>query len=380
MPEKKKSKSEGKKVRVPFRRNRQKPARDKDWTQRARQGEGHEFDAPAHENVVAKGNLSRQRTIIVHDQESEHGASWRRGVVLSMRGLFAAVDDGERIVTCTVRRVLRTRLITERHPVAVGDRVQFSLEQSGDAATQEGVIEAVEPRKGELRRLAGRRVQTIAANVDQAIIVTSAAQPMPKPHFVDRYLVAAHAGDITPVVCMNKMDLDEGDYAAAILEIYAGLGYRTLSASVVTGAGIEELRELLRGKESVIAGQSGVGKSSLLNAVDPELGLKIGAVMESTEKGRHTTTTAELIRLSFGGYVVDTPGIRSLDLSIVPRNEYEVYYIEFAPLVANCRFPDCTHTHEERCAIKDAVERGDIRVERYESYLHLFAEPGVMRE
>ncbi|MCO6439291.1 MAG: ribosome small subunit-dependent GTPase A [Phycisphaerae bacterium] len=380
MPDKKKNKGEGKKVRVPFRRNRLKPAREKDWTQRAREAEGHEVDSQARENVVAKGDLSRQRTIIVRDDEAAPRETWRRGVVLSMRGLFAAVDEGERIVSCTVRRVLRTRLIDERHPVAVGDRVFFSVGESGDVAVQEGVIEAVESRKGELRRLAGRRVQTIAANVDQAVIVSSAAQPAPKPHFVDRYIVAAHAGDITPVVCMNKMDLDEDEYGAAVLAMYAELGYRTIATSAVTGAGIDELRALLTDKESVIAGQSGVGKSSLLNAVDPELALKIGAVMESTEKGRHTTTTAELIRLSFGGYVVDTPGIRSLDLSIVPRNEYEAYFVEFAPLVPACHFPDCTHTHEERCAIKEAVERGDIRIERYESYLHLFTEPGVMRE
>lgn len=365
----------GKKIRVPFRRNRSAPGRITDWTRKAKESEGYEVDSERSENVVARGDLSRQRTIIVRDDEP--GGDLRRGVVVAMRGLFAEVDDGERVIPCTVRRVLRTRLTDERHPVAVGDWVRFRHEQEAEGASAEGVIEAVEPRRGELKRKAGRRVQTIVANVDQAVIVTSAREPTPKPQLIDRYIVAAHHGGITPVVCMNKIDLAEDETAGALLERYARLGYTTLAVSTVTGYGIDALRSLLKDKESVLAGQSGVGKSSLLNAVQPGLRLKVGDVQIQTEKGRHTTTTATLMRLDVGGYVVDTPGIRAFDLSLVPRNELELHFVEFARRVADCKFPDCSHIHETGCAILAAVERGEIDIERYESYLHMYQDPGA---
>jgi ribosome biogenesis GTPase len=220
----------------------------------------------------------------------------------------------------------------------------------------------------------GRRTQTIAANIDQAIIVTSAAQPDPKPHLVDRYIVSAHAGEMAPVICMNKIDLDVDGSAAAILDRYDRLGYRTLRTSVITREGIDELRNELKNRSTVIAGQSGVGKSSLLNTIQPGLLIRVGEVSAQSEKGRHTTTTACLHRLDFGGYVVDTPGIRSFDLSIIPAGELEAYFIEFVPLVLQCKFPDCTHTHETECAVKAGVERGDVHPHRYETYLALFDE------
>jgi ribosome biogenesis GTPase len=162
-----------------------------------------------------------------------------------------------------------------------------------------------------------------------------------------------------------------------VLERYRDLEYPTLLTSAVTGEGIDSLREVLKDKASVIAGQSGVGKSSLLNVVQPGLKLRIGDIIEQIGKGRHTTSTASLIRLEVGGYVVDTPGIRSFDLSIIPRNEFEAYFVEFVYRLADCKFPDCTHRHESDCAIKAAVERGEIRPERYESYVQMFEEPGT---
>ena len=143
---------------------------------------------------------------------------------------------------------------------------------------------------------------------------------------------------------------------------------------MITGDNIHELREALRDKSSVIVGQSGVGKSSLLNAVQPGLKLRVGDVIQQTQKGRHTTTTASLIRLLTGGYVVDTPGIRAFDSSLIPPHELEAHFVEIAPRVAQCKFPDCTHTHEIQCAIKAAVERGDIHIQRYETYLQMFEE------
>ena len=235
----------------------------------------------------------------------------------------------------------------------------------------------VDPRRGVLRRRARKRVHTIVANVDQAIIVTSAREPTPKPNLIDRYIVAAHAGEITPVICMNKIDLDDGE-AAELLDRYQSLGYTTLRTSASRGDGIDALREALHGKSSVVAGQSGVGKSSLLNAIQPDLGLRTGDVMQQTQKGRHTTTTARLIRLDCGGYVIDTPGIRSFDLTVIPREEFEAHFIEFVDIVADCKFPDCTHTHEDDCALKAAVERGDVHPERYRSYLQMYEDPGTV--
>lgn len=360
----------GKKVRVPFKRNRTPRPRVTDVTQRALASYDLEVDDSAREQMRPKGDLSRQRTIIVHDEST--GDNLPSGVVITMRGLYADVDDGENVWPCTVRRVLRTRLIEERLPVTVGDRVRFRLDEPGRDVVREGVIEAVEPRSGSLCRLVGKRVQTIAANVDQAIIVSSAALPEPRTGLIDRYIVAALYGRITPVICMNKIDLDDDGFAASLLPRYVELGYPTLTTSTVTGEGIEDLKALLRGKSSVFTGQSGVGKSALLNAVQPGLDLRTNEVIRETGKGRHTTTTAIMFRLDGGGYVVDTPGIRSFDLSIVPRNEFELYFVEIARFVPDCRFPDCTHTHETDCAVKAAVERGDIHAERYESYVRLF--------
>jgi len=364
---------QGKKIRVPMRRNRAKRARISDWTRKAREAEGHEFDTISRESVVAKGEVSRRRTIVVDDDRSLPGGELRLGTVLGVHGLHVQVDDGGRVITCSVPRLLRTLHIQERTPVTVGDRVQFRHRERVGGAP-EGVIEIVQPRKGLLQRRVGTRLQTVVANVDQAVVVSSADEPPPKPNLIDRYIVSALSGEIAPVICMNKVDLDQGGRAQAILERYRGLAYSVLSTSAVTGEGIDCLRTLLKDKASVVAGQSGVGKSSLLNAVQPELGLRVGEVTRDTKKGRHTTTLASLLRLDVGGYVVDTPGIRSFELATVDPYVLEGYFAEFVPLVAGCKFPDCTHTHETSCAVKAAVEHGDIHSERYESYVRLFDE------
>ncbi len=360
--------------RVAFRRNRSAPARRKQWNL------PDHADDPAHdaagvEAVRAKGELSRMRTVVDRPEGAEAGRGPAcRGVAVAVRGQFVEVDDGQRIWLCTVRRVLRTRLIGERHPVVTGDEVTFSALAHPAEGAPEGVIEQVHERRTALHRSDGRRTQVIAANIDQVVITTSIRRPMIKVHLIDRYLVAAHAGRLTPIICINKADLGPREEIAEVRELYRGLGYAVLVTSTVTGEGIDELGAVLAGKVSMFAGQSGVGKSSLLNAVEPGLNLRTADVSTDNEKGRHTTTTAVRLRLSGGGTVVDTPGIRALDVAMVPIQELEAHFVEFVDRVRDCRFPNCVHLHETGCAIKSAVEAGGIARSRYESYTQLLLE------
>jgi ribosome biogenesis GTPase len=369
-----------KKVRVDLRKNRSKPPRQRNWT---RGFQEHGFDEEAtlnKESVKAKGELSRRRTIIQDVGQPFSGARQERaempavdmssclpGRVLRLQGLFSVVEteDG-RLFRCGVRRLLRTLATDERNIVATGDRVWFL-----PAPNNEGVIERVEPRHGILTRASRGREQVLVANVDQVVIVMSLVEPELKPHLIDRYLASAGQGGITPNICLNKADLVEPAAFQQLVGLYSQLGIATFLTSAITGLGINRLRDRLANRETVFTGQSGVGKSSLLNAIDPKLGLQVCAVSEANQKGRHTTTTAELIRLNFGGWVVDTPGLRQFELWDVIPEEVEGFFPEFRPLVPLCAFPDCTHTHEERCAVKRAVKLHQISEQRYISYLGL---------
>jgi len=380
-----------KKVRVDFRQNRQVRRRQDDWTQRYRAGEPDLIDTEAVESVRAKGELSRRRTILVDeaDRPLVDEALWRPGLVTKVHGLFCYVrDSAGQTWECTVRRVVRTLLIQTRTPVTVGDRVWFSDHSEEVGGRPVGVIERVEPRTSRLsRQVRGCREQTIVANADQLLALVSVAQPRLTPHLLDRFIVAALKGGLRPVLCFNKMDLlddvpvietrEDRPLRMTAMDVIAEfqrLGYRCLCTSAVTGQGLDELREVLRDHTTVLSGQSGVGKSTLLNALQPGLNLPTRPVSRENEKGRHTTTLAELIPLDFGGYVVDTPGIRAFELWAVQPGELEAYFQEFVPHVPQCRFKSCTHRQEEGCAVVAAVERGAISERRYYSYLKMFSE------
>lgn len=234
------------------------------------------------------------------------------------------------------------------------------------------MIERVEPRRGVLTRASRRREQILVANVDQLAIVISLVEPDLKPHLIDRYLAAAQQGGLKPVLLLNKIDLADPVALQPLVGSYAQLGVPVILTSARTGVGIGRLREQLRGRSTVFSGQSGVGKSSLLNAVEPGLGLAVRSVSEASEKGRHTTTFAQLIKLKSGGWVVDTPGVRQFALWDTRPEEVEGYFPEFRPFVPLCDFPDCTHTHEAGCAVKAAVARRMISDRRYHSYLGMF--------
>jgi len=375
-PGRKKRTPGSRKIRVDFRANRAKPAREKDWTRQAREAGEEELDTLATERVSAKGDLSRKRTIIAGDADlaAPGGDKTREGTVTTVFGAIAQVDDGERLWPCSIRRVLRTRSIRARNVVTVGDHVRFSVLGDREGVEAEGVIESVEPRHGELKRVVGHREHTVVANVDQAVIVTSAGVPSPKPHLVDRYVVSALHGGIEPVICLNKIDQVTPEETHPFLSLYRQLGYKTLATSAVTGEGVDRLRDVLAGKSSVIAGQSGVGKSTLLNAMQPGLNLAVGEVVEDTLKGRHTTARATLLRLDAGGYVVDTPGVKAFDLGCVPPEEFEEHFVEFVDRVPHCKYPNCTHIREDHCAIREAVDQGLIHPDRYESYVRLFTD------
>jgi ribosome biogenesis GTPase len=371
------------KIRAEFRKNRGDRAREGDWTRRFHEHGFEAEDPPPDERISGKGELARRRTVIGRDVEigDEPGFALELNVdeaiccpgrVLSVHGLLSRVqgDDGQ-VYQCATRRLLKTLSTDQRHVVAAGDRVLFRPVTG--SAVREGIIERVEPRHGSLCRTSRGRQQIIVTNVDQVMIVASAAEPRLKPNLIDRILVAAEKVEIRPVVCINKIDLVDPVSLAPLAGVYSQMGYQVLLLSAKSGAGVDRLRRLMTGRQSVLAGQSGVGKSSLLNAVDPALDLPVTAVSAETQKGRHKTTTAQLLPLSFSGYVVDTPGIRQFQLWDVLPQEVAGFYRDLRPYVSHCRFPDCTHTHEADCAIKDAVADGRLDERRYESYCHLFS-------
>lgn len=367
-----------KKVRVELRKNRQNRSRANDLTRQFRDGLKPGMEPRSGERVRPKGELSRHRTIITNDvgpdASTDAGASILIDVSECLAGRVLRIHGAESVVAtdtgqeyrCGVRRLLKSFAIDARNVVAVGDRVWFR-----PAGHDQGLIEKVEPRTGTLTRGYRHREQVLVANVDQILIVSAFTQPELKLPLIDRYLISAEKGGVKPIIVLNKSDLvDLADYQWA-LGLYSQLGYETIPASVVDGRGIDRIRELLAHAETAVSGQSGVGKSSLLNAIQPGLNLRVGEVSDWTAKGKHTTTNAELIRIASGGYVVDTPGLRQFALWDVEPWELEGYFIEFRPYAPLCRFPDCSHTHEHSCAVKDAVHFGQVHACRYESYLKL---------
>lgn len=368
-----------KKIRTEFRKKHESRTRHTDLTREFRQHGFAEDESARTERVSGKGDLTRKRTVIGASADAEDAglavhldvddAVCRTGRVLGVHGLQSIVQaaDGQ-LFRCATRRLLKSLSTDQRHVVAAGDRVIFRPENQN-----EGFIERIEPRHGLLCRTSKGRQQVIVANVDQLVIVASAAEPMLKPNLIDRFLVTAEKARILPVICINKIDLIEPADLQPLIGVYGQMGYRVLLVSAQTGFGVERLQRLVRGQETVVAGQSGVGKSSLLNAIEPGLALRVNVVSEENQKGKHTTTTAQLIPLANGGYVVDTPGIRQFQLWDVIPEEMAGFFRDIRPFVNLCRFPDCTHKHEDDCAVKNAVADGRLDARRYESYCYLHA-------
>ena len=290
-------------------------------------------------------------------------------IVKAQSGFFTVeISPGRRLV-CQLRGKLKQGKV-RGDIAAIGDRVRVTVLADGS-----GVIEEVEERRQAIVRLdprpQGEYRQILLTNPDQAVFVFACAHPKPKLRMLDRYLVIAEKQKIPAVILANKIDLVKD--AQAIFGLYESVGYRVLYTSAKTLDGLDELKKILAGRISAFAGPSGVGKSSLLNAIQPGLGLDVKEVSAAVNKGRHATVTRQMFALEGGGYVADTPGWKSLALWDTEPEEIDAYFPELRELVAHCQFSDCTHIHEPGCAVRRALEEGKIHAERYDSYLRLRA-------
>lgn len=366
-------KKKSSKHRADFRKKHQGRVRRGDLTREFRSGDDDRLaDIVQGERVSGKGDLTRKKNVVGldaddsgHSQDPDDGSI--SGRVISVHGLKSRVlaQDGQ-IYECATRQVLKSLSIEQRSVVVAGDHVRFRA-----ASTRDGMILQVAPRHGVICRTSRGQQHVIVANVDYLLIIASAAQPTLKPVLIDRYLLTAEQCEVKPVVVINKTDLVDMAPLQQMIGVYAAMGYRVLATSAKTGTNVDYLRALLRGKQTVLAGQSGVGKSSLLNAIESGLGLAVAEVSEENEKGRHTTTSAQLIPLDCGGAVFDTPGIRQFQLWDIAAGEVAGLMPDLRPYVSACRYPDCLHLTEDDCAVKDAVADGRIDARRYDAYCHL---------
>src|SRR5690349_4015683 len=285
-----------------------------------------------------------------------------RGTVLSGTGGVWRVlaDDGD-----TYETALRGRLKLGGTKLAVGDEVELERETRGDVFA----IAEIHPRRSKLGRRTpggGHGERIVVSNVDQVVVVFALVKPAPHPRMLDRFLVIAEANELAARIVINKVDLASESEAQALFADYWRAGYPVhLTSTKEGGRGLEPLHEALRGKTSVLTGPSGVGKSSLMNALYPNLGLRVGEISESVNKGRHTTVGALLHPLPDGGFVVDTPGLREVGVWGLPPEQLDGCFPEFRPLVEHCRFADCRHQAEPGCAVREAVENGTVSAARY---------------
>jgi ribosome biogenesis GTPase len=295
----------------------------------------------------------------------------QRGIITRAQSGFYTLSTQDGAVTAKLRGRLKQGPKTG-DLVAVGDWVQYSRQEDGS-----GMIEEIEERKSQLSRMSpspsGEYEQVIIANLDQAIFVFACADPVPRMRMLDRFLVIAERQEITALIVANKTDLVSRTEAHNLFGHYPGIGYPVLYTSAKKKKGLSKLKKQLRGKISVLTGPSGVGKSMLLNAIQPELGLEISEVSKRTGKGRHTTVVREMfpIKGSDNGYVADTPGLKALAMWDIEPEEFDGYFPELRDLVADCQFSNCTHIEEPGCAVLTALENGSIHPERYESYVRL---------
>lgn len=290
-----------------------------------------------------------------------------------------------RLFPAVLRGKVRLAHSSATNPVAVGDRVRYELDGEAASETSPAVITEILPRDNYIIRKStnlSRQAHVIAANLDQALIAVSLYFPEIKLPFLDRILVTCEVYKVPVTIVLNKVDMYREEAPEAVADfkrIYEGAGYRVLETSARTGEGIDSLRKICRGRVNLISGESGVGKSSLIKALDPTLDPKVGRISEAHLQGKHTTSLYEMYKLASGGFIIDTPGLRGFGLVDLGKEEISKYFPEMLRCMDDCRFVPCTHTHEPDCAVKAAVEAGGISAERYSSYLGMLEEDKKFR-
>ena len=303
------------------------------------------------------------------------------GVVVRATGSWYDVrtEEGD-TVKCRMRGKLRLKGVRSTNPVVVGDRIRAEQDEEGC-----GVITEIEPRRNYIIRRASnlsKESHIIAANIDRALLLVTLFAPVTAPEFIDRFLVTCEAYRVPATILLGKADLaaEDPEAVAQFKAVYEGAGYPVIEVSSVTGAGIEEVRTLLEGRTTLLAGNSGVGKSTLVGTIEPGLDVRVGSISESHLKGRHTTTFSTMYPLSSGGFLIDTPGIKGFGLIDIEEAELWHYFPEMMRLAPECRYYNCTHVHEPGCAVRAAVEAGEMAWSRYESYLKMLDEDEKYRK
>ncbi|MCG8411014.1 MAG: ribosome small subunit-dependent GTPase A [Bacteroidales bacterium] len=298
-----------------------------------------------------------------------------KGLVIKSTGNLYSIKniENKQIVTCTIRGKLRTKGIKSTNPVAVGDIIEYYIPENSDV----GVIKNIMDRKNYIVRKStnlSKQSHILAANIDQAILMITIAFPETSPIFIDRFLISAEAYNIPAKLIFNKIDLYDEEqiaYMNQLIDIYQKVGYDCITTSIKSEINIDKIKDLIKDKISVISGNSGVGKSSLINLIDPNLDLKTSEISEYHKSGKHTTTFAEMLELSLGGFIIDTPGVRGFGLYDIKKEELFHYFPEIFKASENCKYNNCTHVHEPGCAILEAIKKGDISKLRYENYLNI---------
>ena len=300
------------------------------------------------------------------------------GTVVRATGSWYDVLHDGATVRCRIRGRLRLKGVRSTNPVVVGDEVRCEVDENGDHV----IVDIVPRRNYVIRRASNlsKESHIIAANIDRALLMVTLRQPETPPEFVDRFLVTCEAYKIPVVILLSKMDLQDAEAVAAFRAVYEGAGYEVLEVSATDGKGVERVRELLAGCRTLVSGNSGVGKSTLIRTIDPTLDIRTGEISESHHKGRHTTTFSTMYPLAGGGAVIDTPGIKGFGLIDIDDAELWHYFPEMMRTAPGCRFYNCTHTHEPGCAVIEAVRSGDISLARYESYLKILDEDDKYRK
>ncbi|CAG2533425.1 ribosome biogenesis GTPase [Maribacter dokdonensis] len=298
------------------------------------------------------------------------------GIVYKSTGSWYTVkaENGD-FYECRIKGKFRIKGIKSTNPVAVGDQVRFEVETIGDDTI--GIINEIEDRKNYIIRKSvnlSKQTHIIAANLDQVFLLITLNNPPTYPVFIDRFLITAEAYEIPVVLLFNKVDtyaLEELDEIKFLAALYRNIGYTCLGISAATGKNVDKVKEMMIGKTSMFSGHSGVGKSTLVNALEPELDIKTKQISQQHAQGQHTTTFAEMFDLSFDARIIDTPGIKGFGIVDMEKEEIGDYFPEFFELKQDCKFNNCIHVDEPKCAVKDALETGDIAWSRYNSYLQM---------